>query len=359
MDFRLLATVAFLTLPRFAAAAGLTIVVVAPQSGPYALLGQQIMTGAKNQIEATGNTVLEIDESCEDGSGEAIATQVISGNASAAIGFLCSQSLWSALPALKQADIPAITVSVRSPILFEDATKKGWELFSLAPADNAEETTIADAILKRWSSEPFAILDDGTIHARELAEHVRQRLEDEGLTPVFSDAFRPAVEKQVRLARRLKQANVRHVFISGDRNDVAIIARDINAEKADISVMGGEALLASDDNVPLPDGVTAVIPRPWRDEPQASAIVSALSDQGVVVEGYILPAHAAAVIATQATGLAQKDGKTTAEVLKSQSFSTAIGPVKFGTDRIREDNPYALFEWRNGAFHPEKPAGTQ
>ncbi|MCO6185748.1 ABC transporter substrate-binding protein [Rhizobium sp. L1K21] len=359
MYLRFLTSAALLALPKLACAAGLTIAVVAPQSGPYALLGQQVITGAKSQIEAAGNTMLAIDETCEDNAGEAIATKVIAGDAAAAIGFLCSQSLWGALPALAQTDIPAITLSVRSPILFEDAAKKQWPLFSLAPAPDAEEKAIADIIAKRWAKEPFAILDDGTIHARELAEHVRQRLEDVGVVPVFADAFRPALEKQTQVARRLEKANVSHVFISGDRNDIAIIARDAKAEQPDITVMGGEALLAAEDNVPLPSGVLAVFPEPWRDQPQASAVLGALSEQNVIVEGYILPAHAAAFIAAKASEQAKKEGKKPSEILRTQTFATAIGPVKFGNDQIRETSPYAVFEWQNGEFKPAERGETQ
>ncbi len=355
MIVRALALAASSVFPGVALAAGLTIGVVAPQSGPYKILGKQILDGARVQIEAAGNEMLAIEESCEEGSGEEIAAQAISAGAVATIGYLCSQSLWDALPALKDAGIPAITLSVRSPILFEDSLKAQWPLFSLAPPMEAQEDAIASIIRTEWSGIPFAILDDGTIHSRELAAHVRQTLEEKGLTAQFADAFRPAIENQIRMVRRLKKAGISHVFISGDRNDAAIFARDANAEGIDLTILGGESLLAADDSVPLGDGVLAVIPEPWRSRPEASTIVNALEELGISAEGYVLPAHAAAQIADKAAEQAQADDKSMAEILEGQTFTTANGAVSFNADHIRNTQPYELFKWQTGAFRKIAP----
>ncbi|MGO7515548.1 ABC transporter substrate-binding protein, partial [Rhizobium ruizarguesonis] len=79
-----------------------------------------------------------------------------------------SETLEGALPKLKDANIPAITVSVRSCILMEDALKNGWPLFRAAPADGAEAAKIIEAILKDWAADQIALIEDGTIHGREM-----------------------------------------------------------------------------------------------------------------------------------------------------------------------------------------------
>src|SRR5690606_29111821 len=109
----------------------------------------------------------------------------------AAIGFLCADSLDGGLPALAEAKVPAITLSVRSTILMEDALKKGWPLFRLAPSTTAEREMIVKAIFERWKDKPFALLDDGTIMSREMIDNVRQALEQKGMKPAFIDNFRP------------------------------------------------------------------------------------------------------------------------------------------------------------------------
>lgn len=332
-------------------ASGLTLAIVAPTEGPFAQLGQQIEDGARAQGEAAGNTILNVPETCEPGSGEEIAKRLISGGADAAIGFLCTPSLETALPALKSAGIPAITLSVRSRILFEDAGKQKWPLFSLAPSPGEEATATAAIIADKWAGTAFALIDDGTINAHELAANIRLELESKGLTPVLADNFRPSLPSQSLLVRRLVKAGVSQVYIAASRADIAVIARDADKLNANLTIMGGEALLSADEDVAMTPGVLAVMPSMWRNRPAASAVVQALAEKDIIAEGYVLPAHAAAFIVDKAAQ-ARKDGESLADAIARNEFSTVLGPVSFGPDHIRKQDAYQLEVWRNGGFEP-------
>lgn len=330
------------------AAAGLTFAVVAPKDGPLAILGQQVRDGARFAAEANGDTVVEITEACDETDGDGIAKAILAADATAAVGFLCTEGLSASLPALAKANVPAITLSVRSGILMEDALKKGWPLFRLAPGPKAEAEKAVEVITRDWKSEPFALIDDGTIHARELVETVRLQLEDVGMKAAFVDTYRPAQEQQLTLVRRLAKTGVTRVFIGGDRTDAAVIARDAKAEKAGLTLLGGEALTGADPLVPMPEGVQAIALPDYQTLPEGQPIAAAMKEKGIVAEGYVLPAHAA--VTALATAAAQ-DGDL-AQTLASGSFTTAIGPLAFGADRELKQNPYRLLVWRAGAFVP-------
>ncbi|MDE1992835.1 MAG: ABC transporter substrate-binding protein, partial [Rhizobiaceae bacterium] len=167
-------------------AAGINIGVVAPQDGNFATLGAQITTGANFQIQALQNSATIVDEPCTEDGAQAVAEALINAKVQVAIGFLCTETLEGALPRLKEAGIPVITVSVRSHIVMEDALKNGWPFFRLAPVDTAEAAMITNTILKNWSSDPIALIEDGTIHGRELVDAVRTALDEKGLKPVFN-----------------------------------------------------------------------------------------------------------------------------------------------------------------------------
>ena len=154
-------------------ATGVNIGIVAPQDGNFASLGAQITTGANFQLQAQQDSATVVNEPCTEDGGRAAAESLITAKAQVAIGFLCTETLAGALPRLKEAGIPVITVSVRSHIVMEDALKNGWPLFRLAPVDSAEASMAADVILKNWVAEPIALIEDGTIHGRELVEVVR------------------------------------------------------------------------------------------------------------------------------------------------------------------------------------------
>lgn len=340
-----------------ALAEGPKIAVVAPQSGPYAILGGQMRDGATLAADKLGLELALVDESCQPGSGPEIARQIRDSGAKAAIGFLCSESLDGALAPLKDAAIPAITLSVRWKGVMEDALKNGWPLFRMAPSTDDEAKRLSDVILREWSDAALALVEDGTIHGRELAETIRNTLEEKGLKPVFTDTFRPGQEQQLALVRRLKKAGATHVFIGGDRNDVAIIARDALAENAALTLIGGEAMDAADQPVKLADGVYAVALPDYAQRTDAAAVVEELKSRGVTAEGYVLPAHAAVNAIAEAAGAASALSLPLAQALGEAHFGTVIGPIAFDPQQELTDNPYRLLKWQNGAFAEVEPVG--
>ncbi|WP_085025349.1 branched-chain amino acid ABC transporter substrate-binding protein [Ensifer aridi] len=350
--------VAALALSNPASAAGLKVAVVAPADGPFAMLGKQIMDGATFQATDRGSEVIPIGESCDPAGGEALKKALLASGAEAAIGFLCTESLEAALPALAEAGIPAITVGVRSDILMEDALKKKWPFYRLAPTAKAEAAAITDVIISNWKGKPLALIDDGTIHSRELVESVRNALAEIGVTPVFTDTYRPAQEQQVSLGRRLAKSGATHVFTGGDRHDTAIIARDAKAENVAITLLGGDVLNAADLDVPLENGVLAVtIPDPARSH-EAAAVVDAMRVAKIEPDGYVLPAFAAMSILEQAKDQAAKDGSALTDALLKGPFPTVLGPIQFNTAHERAETPFRLMQWKDGRFVEALNAGN-
>ncbi|TCR82135.1 branched-chain amino acid ABC transporter substrate-binding protein [Rhizobium sp. BK376] len=349
---RILSSFPLLLTAGSAYAAGVNIGVVAPQGGNYTVLGAQIAAGAGFEAKASKNTVTSVNEPCTDGTGAAVADALINAKVQVAVGFLCSETLEGALPKLKDAGIPVITVSVRARILMEDALKNGWPLFRLAPVDGAEAAKVVDIILRDWTADPIALIDDGTIHGRELVDAVRSALDERGLKPVFNDTYRPGQEQQIALVRRLKKTGATHVFVGGDRSDVAIIARDAQSEKIPLVVMGGDSMRAADQPVPLASGSLAVAIPDYESLPPAMATVQAMRAAGIEPEGYVLPSAAAAAIASQAVEAAISENKPLAAKLIGTTFQTVLGPVTFGQNHELADNPYRLQEWRGKAFAP-------
>ncbi|HEX2147429.1 MAG TPA: ABC transporter substrate-binding protein, partial [Pseudorhizobium sp.] len=313
----------------------------------YALLGAQVLAGARAAAEKSGDAVLVIDENCEAPDANDMVARLVEAQAIAAVGFLCSETLAAALPQLKEAKIPALTLSVRSGILMEDALRKDWPLFRLAPADGDEAEKVSEVILDRWKAYPVALLDDGTIYGRELISAVRQRIEEAGLTPAFVDTYRPGQEQQVALVRRLAKAGVSHAFVGGDRNDVAVIARDAAAENISLQIMAGDTMRAADRPVALRAGTLAVALPPYEILASSAEAVAALGAADVEAEGYTLPAYAAVEIVLQA---AEQGTQPLAQAIQSMSFETAIGGIGFAEDHELKENPLRLQEWRDGSF---------
>ncbi|WP_170985861.1 ABC transporter substrate-binding protein [Rhizobium sp. AU243] len=358
LSLRLLTIIAGFALAGSASAASIGI--VAPQSGPYELLGQQVRQGAKAAAAKLGLDVVEIHESCEDGSGGAIADGLVAAKVSAAIGFLCTETLQDVLPPLKAAAIPAITLSSRAPILMEDALKYGWPLFRLAPSDRAESDRIAEIILRDWKGHSIGLVDDGTIYSRELVDRIRSSLEENGLKPTLADTMRPNQEQQVALVRRLARTGISHVFVGAERNDVAIIARDAGSENIPLTVMGGDAMNAANNPVPLAANVLAVTRPAYDTLPSAQAVAGELRGAGIEPEGYVLPAYAAAELTAALAEATQAQSKPAPEILAGGTlFKTVLGDLGFSPSHDLSDNPYRLQRWNGQRFEPADKAERQ
>ena len=330
----------------------LRIAVSAPLSGPYALLGRQIVAGAEAARTALPGADIElvtVDDRCDAAGAKEAAAEAEAQNVSAVIGFLCASSLLAALPKFRERKLPVIALGVRAANIAADARKNGDLLFRLSPNSGQEAEAIANLLLPLWRKENFAIIDDGTIHSRELAESFRAAAEEKGLKPAFVDTFRPALENQFAMLNRLKRSGATHVFVGGDRDDIAVLARDAAEKGVNLTIAGGEALGAAAGDVAMPDNVLMVgLPEAAR-LAEAQSVVSALAADKEAAEGYFLPAYAAIQLIAQSASLA-KDPASLAAVLAKAPHETAIGPIRFNAIGDRADNPYRLMISKSGSF---------
>ncbi|MCR9134975.1 MAG: branched-chain amino acid ABC transporter substrate-binding protein [Alphaproteobacteria bacterium] len=334
---------------------GLHIGVLAPEEGNFKLLGDEINGGVTIFASSVGGLVSDVvrePDTCDATGGADAASAFVEAGVDAVIGFLCMESLAAALPILSSSGIPAISLGVRSKIIAEDAAKNGWLFYRMAPRADDEERKIAEAISSKWLGRPLALIEDGTIYGRELAESVRLLLEEVGITPVFTDNYRPSQNKQFGLVRRLERAGASHVFIGGDRLDAAIIARDSREAELNLTFMGGDALNAADSDPTLVNGFLAVtLPDPVSLSSARNALVQ-FENTGRSADGYALPAYAAGQILLDAKRASVADDTPLAQTLTGRLFETAVGPVEFDDFGERKDNPFRLMVWRNGNFSP-------
>jgi branched-chain amino acid transport system substrate-binding protein len=333
------------------AADALTIGVSAPLSGPSAMLGRQVEAGARLAAAASGVSVKVADDACTAAGGAAAAKAFAAAKVDAVVGFLCSEAIDAALPILKTAGITAITVGVRTDRLTDKLAngrrKTDWPVLRLAPRGDAERQAATAMVTRLWRNDFFAIVDDGTIYGRQLAEAVRAGAEQSGLKPVFVDTFRPAMDNQIGLVGRLRKAGATHVFVGGDGSDLAVMARDAHKLGADMVFAGGESLRIASGDVPYAQGTLMVALPEWSDVADKAAL-DAFAAAKIVPEGYALPAYAAIEIAAEAGTSA----RLLAEALKGHDFATAIGTIRFNGNGDLAQNPYRVFRFDGQRFVP-------
>jgi len=331
-------------------AEALRLGVAAPLSGPSAVLGAQVRAGAQAAAD-DGSVTLEIaDDACTADGGAKAARQFAEAKVQAVVGFLCGEAIEAAMPILKDAGIPVIAVGVRTDSLTDSREKTGWPVFRLAPRADSEHEAAGRLLTKLWREKLFAIVDDGTIYGRELAESFRTAAQQDGLKPVFNDTFRPQLDNQVALIGRLRKAEATHVFVGGDRDDIAIMARDARKMGLNMTFAGGETLRAAPGPVPLAAGTLMIALPEWQDIANPAS-VEKFKANGVIPEGYVLPAYAAVEVVRAAAADAGTSGDLK-KALTEHDFQTAIGPVRFDAKGDLSENPYRVFRYDGARFVP-------
>lgn len=326
-----------------------TIGVVATQGQPFEVLGNQVRRGAEIAAGRQGlsGELAFADDKCSAEGGAAAARQLIAAKVRIVVGFICTEAIEAALPLFKVAGIPVITPAVRADSLTDNRRKSGWPIFRLAPRADGERTAAAALLIPRWRKELYALVDDGTIYGRELVEAFRLSAEQAGLKSVFIDTYRPQMENQVGLASRLRRAGATHVLVGGDRQDVAVLARDAAGLGYDLTVAAGESLRSGQADAALPRGVLMVGLPEWSEIASTEAIEDFVAAK-FTPEGYAIPAYAALEIA--AAALKSAGGKPLAEVLAADEFSTTMGPIRFDPKGDLSQNPYQLFRYDGQRF---------
>jgi len=325
----------------------LALGVAAPLSGSAQLLGRQIEAGAKLAAHAHEAELTIVDDGCTAAGGEAAARRFAQSHAQAVVGFLCMESLEAAAPILKDAGIPVIAIGVRTDSLTDRRERTGWPVFRLGPRGDDERNAVASILTRLWKDAHFAIVDDGTIYGRELAEALRAQAEQAALRPVFVDTFRPGLENQIALVGRLKRAGATHVFVGGDAEDIAIMGRDAVTLEAGMTFAGAEALRAPSGDVALAAGTLMIALPEWA-EVADPKILEAFRANGAIAEGYALPAYAAVQVAKAAA----EGGQLLEEALSGRDFATVIGPIRFDAKGDLTQNPYRLFRFDGRGFLP-------
>ncbi len=319
-----------------------------PLSGPFRLLGAQMKAGAKAAAGSVAATLIIADDACTDAGGKAAAEQFVADKVDIVIGFTCFESITAALPVLKAANIPTITTGVRADSLTDNKPKSGFLVYRLSPRDSMEADALASQLLPRWRDKPFAIIDDGTVHPRDLAESLRQAALDAGLKPVFTDTFRPGLENQAELARRLQKSGATSVFVGGDLIDALVLSK--NAQD-----YGGLELAIGESDDPIEDsgGHGEILSVTLQDLTALQSSIEAatqLRQAGIEPDGNALRAYAAVEIANAA--FSADPVTPLGERIATGNFNTAIGTVGFDAKGDLAQNDYVLTRLQNGHFVP-------
>ncbi|MEM8750083.1 MAG: ABC transporter substrate-binding protein [Pseudomonadota bacterium] len=327
-----------------------------PLSGRYAQIGSSMEFGAHAAVKALNEqgrdiTLTIVDDACDAEKVPDLITELTQRNVEIVVGLPCFAVAQALARQMKSAekDNPIVASQTRNALLERLRTVEGLPIYELSHGPDAEARAVVDLLLPLFEGRPFAIVDDGSVYGRSLAEAIRLIGEAQGARAVTTANFRPLQSTQRGMVRRLQRSGVEAVFVAAAPEDVVTIMRDIRALRLDWIVATGEQaeLLPF---IPEVDETTAGLlsvratPLPEVDIEPDKTESDAIEDRKTELTlGHALVELAAAY------------DPSNPETPFPSEIDTLIGTLSFNGTGRAEPSPFEPVRWVNGEFESLGP----
>ena len=128
------------------------------------------------------------DDFCDPDQAVALAQKLVSDGVVFVAGHLCSHSSIAAAKIYEQAKILMISPSSASAKLTDEG---GPNVFRVCGRDDRQGAKVGDYLAEHWPGQQIAILDDGTVWGKGVADGARRRLHELGAPVAVDEAFPP------------------------------------------------------------------------------------------------------------------------------------------------------------------------
>ncbi len=345
------------------ALADIRIAVIAPLSGPYQTLGQEIQAGATRavaDINAAGGIKGEMlkldiaDDVCRSDKAAAAATKAAARGDVFVVGHVCAAEGDAAAAVYADKGLLAITPAITANDFTDH--RPGPSILRLAARDDAQGAAAGAYLAKAYPGRRIAIVNDGSPYGKALAEAVAAGLNAAGVKESRSDSFEPGAKDYAGLVDVMIDDAIGVIFVAGYDGDAALIARALKSRGSDIVLIGGDALATSEFGLAAGDaarGTLITAFTDWRSKPTATAVASAFRADGVEPRGFVLPAYAAVQLFAAARAATGSDkGGDLAAWLGANSVDTVLGPVSFDAKGDARLPGFEIFRWGTESFEP-------
>ena len=354
---------AFLFVVALASAARADIVIgtAGPLSGTFAVLGEQLVAGARQavaDINAAGGVlgqklVLEIgDDACDPKQVLSVAEQLVAKKVVFVAGHVCSSSSIPASAVYSDAGIIQISPASANPAYTD--SRPGPGTFRVCGRDD-QQGAIAGAFLARtFAGKNIAIVDDKSAYGKGLADETRTFFNQAGGKEVLDDEYTAGEKDYTALVSRLKAANVDVLYVGGYYAEAGLFARQMKDQGMKTVLVSGDALVTDDFWKVAGDAGEGTLftfsPDP-RKNPDNAALVDQFRKAGTEPEGYTLYTYAAVQVWAQAAAAAgSTDFAKVAAAIAAGDFKTVLGELKFDAKGDVTAPGYVFYAWKAGKY---------
>jgi branched-chain amino acid transport system substrate-binding protein len=341
--------------------ADITVATVGPMTGQYAAFGAQMKAGLEQavaDINAKGGVlgqqlVAEIgDDACDPKQAVAVANQLAGKSVAFVGGHFCSGSSIPASAVYAEAEIIQISPASTNPVFTDQ--RPGPGVYRVCGRDDAQGKVAGAYIAETFKGKKVAIVDDKSPYGKGLADETRKSLNAAGVTEDLNESYNAGEKDYSALVSKLKDAGIEVLYVGGYHTEAGLMARQMKDQGMNVQLISGDALVTDEYwqiTGDAGEGTLMTFAPDPRKVPAAAAVVKEFTDKGIDPEGYVLYTYAAVQVWAQA---AEKAGSTdfakVNEQLKSGTFDTVLGPIKFDDKGDVLDADYVWYIWKAGKY---------
>ena len=338
-----------------------------PLTGPNAWLGEQTERGVNlavaNINEAGGILgqqveVVTADDYCDGEQAVAAANKLVAAGVVLVAGHQCSGAAIPASKVYAAADILMISNAATNPLL----TEQGFNnVFRVIGRDDQQGMIAGNYLADRWGDKNIAIVHDGEVYGRGLAEEIKKQLNVRGVREVLFTEITPDEVDYGALIAQLSAVGAHVLYYGGYAPEAALIIRQARDAGDDLQLVVGDGVSSEDFWViagSAGEGTLMTLFPDARVNPEAAEVVARFRAVGyepaggATMTGYaVIQAWADAV--NEAGSL---EPEAVANALRSQHFETVLGTIGFDDKGdVTGYDTFAWYVWKDGGYAPVDP----
>jgi branched-chain amino acid transport system substrate-binding protein len=355
--------ISFATVP--VARAEIRIGIATPLTGSRAWAGEETRAGAEAAVQdlndhggVLGEALVSVlaDDFCDPKQAVAAAKKLVADGVPLVVGHQCSGAAIPASEIYEKANVIFISPKATNPRL----TDRGLQhTFRTCGRDDLQGTMIGNYIAEKWASAEIAIVHDDQTYGRGVAEEVKRRLKELGISPALFEQVKSGETDFSPLVSAMETRGIDVAFYGGYSTEAGLIVQQTKARMPRLAfiVPDGVAreefwLIAGD----AAEGTSMTHLMNAMGHPAAADVVANLTADGTDPAGAELYAYAAVQAWVRAVEVARTtDAARIAQVLRAQRFSTVLGEIGFDDKGdVFGFEPFTWYVWTNGKFVPKE-----
>jgi branched-chain amino acid transport system substrate-binding protein len=338
--------------------AEILIGVAGPITGPNAAFGAQLQKGAEQaaaDINAAGGIngeqirIVIGDDVSDPKQGISVANKFVGDGVKFVVGHFNSGVSIPASEVYAENGVLQITPASTNP----QFTERGlWNTFRTCGRDDQQGGVAGAYLAEKFKDAKIAVLHDKTPYGQGLADETKKAMNAAGVTEVLYEGVNVGDKDFSALIAKMKDAGVSIIYWGGLHTEAGLLMRQTADQGLKATFMSGDGIVSNELASIAGDAVAGTLmtfsPDP-RNDPANKELIEKFRAAGFEPEAYTLYSYAAVqVIAQAATKAGENDPQKVAEVMKAETFKTALGELGFDEKGDPKLPGYVIYEWKKG-----------